>query len=106
MIIIIDYGMGNLKSVYNAFRKFDSSVTISDDPAKIHEARGLVLPGVGAFSRGMQNIRELDLVQVLEGVPERGIPLLGICLGLQLFFSTSEEHGDRKSTRLNSSHYS
>ncbi len=93
MITIIDYGMGNLKSVYNAFRLYQDDIEVSADPKRISAADGVVLPGVGAFFRGMDNIRKLGVIDTIRDVADRNVPLLGICLGLQLFFEHSEEHG-------------
>lgn len=93
MITIVDYGMGNLKSVYNAFRIYEKNVAVSSDPKQIAAADGVILPGVGAFFRGMDNIRELGLIDTIRDVAARKVPLLGICLGLQLFFEHSDEHG-------------
>ena len=93
MITIVDYGMGNLKSVYNAFRIYEKNVAVSSDPKQIAAADGVILPGVGAFFRGMDNIRELGLIDTIRDVAARKVPLLGICLGMQLFFEHSDEHG-------------
>ncbi|AGB40953.1 imidazole glycerol phosphate synthase, glutamine amidotransferase subunit [Halobacteroides halobius DSM 5150] len=93
MIKIIDYGMGNLKSVAKGFEKVGYQVEITNDPQEILAARGVVLPGVGAFSDAMNNLRELELIEPIQKVIEQGVPFLGICLGLQLLFSESEEFG-------------
>jgi glutamine amidotransferase len=92
MIVIIDYGMGNLLSVLKAFRRIDVQAKISSSPEDIKQAKKLILPGVGHFKRGMENLRELRLIDVLnKKVLEEGTPILGICLGMQLFTKHSEE---------------
>lgn len=95
MIAIIDYGMGNLASVYNAFRKVgENNVMVSSDPAVIRKADKLLLPGVGAFEDAMKNLRANRLVDpILESV-DQGKPFLGICLGFQLIFEKSYENGE------------
>jgi len=93
MIGIVDYGMGNLESVRKAFDAlgFDATwIRSADDLAACDR---VVLPGVGAFGRAMENLRQLDLVEPLRAVIEDGRPFLGICLGLQLLFESSDEYG-------------
>lgn len=91
-VVIVDYGLGNLSSVQNMFRKAGCEVEVTSDPATIRTASRLVLPGVGAFDHGMRNLAERGLVDVLnEAVLGRKIPVLGICLGLQLMSRRSEE---------------
>lgn len=92
MIAIINYGIGNLDSVLRAFRKCGADVTVSSSPAVISGARGLVLPGVGSFAEAMGHLRERGLVEVLNDcVMTRKVPVLGICLGFQMFTRHSEE---------------
>ncbi len=93
MITIIDYGMGNLRSVEKGFEKVGYQVEITSDKEKILEADGVVLPGVGAFKDAMANLQACNLVGVISEVIEEGVPFLGICLGLQLLFTESEEFG-------------
>ena len=95
MIAIIDYGMGNLASVYNAFVKTGCpDIEITSDPARVMAADKLVLPGVGAFEDAMKNLRRDGLIEpILENVA-RGKPFLGICLGYQLMFEKSYEGGE------------
>ncbi len=93
MIAIIDYGMGNLHSVSKAIEKLGYEAVVTSDPAAIREADGAVLPGVGAFGDAMANLRETGLDAVVKAYAASDKPLLGICLGMQLLFSESEEHG-------------
>jgi len=93
-LIIIDYGAGNLKNLKNAFDYLNVPVEISSESAKIAGADKLILPGVGAFGYAMQNLHQRDLVQPLIESVTAGVPLLGICLGMQLLFSASEEAPD------------
>ncbi|MBU1912177.1 MAG: imidazole glycerol phosphate synthase subunit HisH [Candidatus Omnitrophica bacterium] len=96
MIVIIDYGMGNLRSVQKAFEKFCSNVTVSSSAKDILKADKIILPGVGAFKTAMDELRKKDLVKPIKDSIEKGKPFLGICLGLQLLFSESEEGGKIK----------
>lgn len=92
MIIgIIDYGMGNLFSVEQALKKLDCTVILSDDPEILKEAEGILLPGVGAFPDAMELLNEKGLSSFIRSLPERKIPLLGICLGMQLLYEDSSE---------------
>jgi len=94
LIAIIDYGAGNLFSVRKAIEYFDIEVVISDNPEDILKAKGLVLPGVGAFGWGMKLLEEKRLCESIREAVNKGIPLLGVCLGLQLLFEESEESPD------------
>ena len=93
MIAIVDYGMGNLRSVQKAFQKVGAEAVVTEERGIIEPARAVVLPGVGAFGDAMTNLRSQGLIETLERVVEEGRPLFGICLGLQLFFEESEEMG-------------
>ncbi len=90
---VVDYGMGNRRSVEKAFEHIGASVTISSDPERLREAAGLVVPGVGAFPRGMANLRGLGLDELVRERVANGTPVLGICLGMQLAFERSTEQG-------------
>jgi glutamine amidotransferase len=92
-IVIVDYGMANLRSVQKAFEKVGTPALISDDPNRIAEADKLVLPGVGAFRDAIARLREAGFVEPIKEHIQRGKPFLGICLGLQLLFTTSYEEG-------------
>ncbi|ATY83966.1 imidazole glycerol phosphate synthase subunit HisH [Kyrpidia spormannii] len=93
MIAVIDYGMGNLHSVAKGFAKVGVEARVTSDPRAVVEADGVVLPGVGAFGDAMFNLRHLGMLDAIRRVVKEGRPLLGICLGMQLLFSESEEHG-------------
>ena len=92
-IAILDYGMGNLRSVEKALERVDADAWITSDREEAREAAGLILPGVGAFPRAMERVGELGLDELIADRLERGTPLLGICLGLQLLFERSTELG-------------
>ena len=94
MIVIVDYGLGNLQSVRNGFVAAGFDTHVSSDPGDLARASGLVLPGVGAFGQAMENLRRTGLAPMLVERVRQGVPLLGICLGLQLLFECSEEMGD------------
>jgi len=93
MIAIIDYGMGNLRSVQKGLEKVGHEAVVTSDPGKILDARAVVLPGVGAFPDCMKNLTEMGLVDTVHKVVDSGRPFLGICLGLQLLFEEGEEFG-------------
>jgi imidazole glycerol-phosphate synthase subunit HisH len=92
-IAVVDYGMGNRRSVEKAFEHIGANVTITSDHERLRAVAGLVVPGVGAFPRGMANLRELGLDELLRERLASGIPVLGICLGMQLAFERSTEQG-------------
>lgn len=91
MIAIIDYDAGNIKSVEKAVQLLGEEVTVTRDPECILNADGVILPGVGAFGDAMEKIRSYNLEEVIHQCAEKKIPFLGICLGLQLLFESSEE---------------
>lgn len=93
MIAIIDYGMGNLHSVGKALERLGCETVVTSSPEEILAADGAVLPGVGAFGDAMRNLRETGLDATVKQFAALGKPLLGICLGMQLLFDESEEHG-------------
>lgn len=96
MIAIIDYGMGNLASVNNAFLKLGYETCTTSDPEEVVNADRVVLPGVGAFADAVMNLCDRGLDKAVYEVIKRNKPLLGICLGLQLLFSESEENGTNR----------
>ena len=92
MIAIVDYGMGNLGSIHNMLNRLGAPSVITSDPCKIVSADKLILPGVGAFDQAMESLDRSGLLPVLnESVLDRKVPILGICLGMQLFSLRSEE---------------
>jgi len=93
MIAIIDYQMGNLRSVQKGFEKVGHEAVITSDPAELARASKVVLPGVGAFGDAMAELRRRDLVEPIRAVVASGKPFLGICLGLQLLFDVGYEGG-------------
>ncbi len=90
---VIDYGMGNRRSVEKALAHVGARVSVTHDHDELDACDGLVLPGVGAFPKAMRNLRELGLTELILARVEEGTPLLGICLGMQLLFDGSEELG-------------
>lgn len=92
-IAIVDYGMGNLHSVSKAVERLGYEPLVTGEREEILAADGIILPGVGAFGDAMEQLRETSLDSVMKDAAESGKPLLGICLGMQLLFSRSEEHG-------------
>lgn len=94
MLVIIDYGAGNIRSVINAFRFIGSGITVSCDPQVMRQADGLILPGVGACGYAMQKLS--PIAEVIKDQVRAGKPLLGICLGFQLLFDESHEKGVTK----------
>jgi len=92
-ICILDYGVGNLRSVEKALEHVGARASISAAPAEVRAANGLILPGVGAFPKAMQRVRERGLDELIAERREAGVPILGICLGLQLLFESTTELG-------------
>jgi len=93
VIVIVDYGMGNLRSVQKALERVGGEARVSDRPEDVARAERLVVPGVGAFGDAMRALGERGLVEPIREFVCRGRPVLGICLGLQIFFEESEETG-------------
>lgn len=94
MIAIVDYGMGNLRSVEKGFERFGFTVKVTDNPKDLKGAEKLVLPGVGSFQDAMEGLRQRNLIEPIKGWIRSGKPFLGICLGLQLLFSKGYEDGE------------
>jgi glutamine amidotransferase len=92
-IAVLDYGMGNLRSVEKALEHVGVTATITNDAGEVRSADGLILPGVGAFPRAMERVRELGLDELIAERRGEGVAILGICLGLQLLFEASTELG-------------
>lgn len=99
-VTVIDYGVGNLLSVQRGLEYCGAHVTLTSDAEQILSASRIVLPGVGAFQNGMQALEQLGLIEVIQEVANRKIPLLGICLGMQLLLTESEEFGLTKGLGL------
>jgi imidazole glycerol-phosphate synthase subunit HisH len=93
MIAIVDYGMGNLRSVEKGFLKVGVDARVVTEPRAVDDAQAVVLPGVGAFKDCMRNLREMSLMEPIIRSIQKGKPYLGICLGLQILFTESEEFG-------------
>ncbi len=93
MIAIVDYGMGNLRSVEKGFKKVGVNAKVTSSPKDVENARAVVLPGVGAFKDCIRNLTDLSLTDAIAKAIQKGKPYLGICLGLQVLFSESEEFG-------------
>jgi glutamine amidotransferase len=100
MIVIVDYGVGNLRSVQKSLERVGAAAVVRSDPAALDGARGIVLPGVGAFGDGMEHLRARGFVEPLLRQVAGGKPLLGICLGMQLLFEGSEEMGSHQGLGL------
>jgi glutamine amidotransferase len=92
-VVVIDYGVGNLLSVQRGLEHCGAKVTLTSDPEKVLAAKRVVLPGVGAFGNAMEALHSLDLVEAIRELANKKIPLLGICLGMQLLLEESEEFG-------------
>ena len=93
MIAVVDYGMGNRRSVEKALEHVGARTVVSSDPVTLRQAAGLVVPGVGAFPAGMANLRDRGLDELVRERAGAGVPVLGICLGMQLLFDGSDELG-------------
>ena len=100
MIGIVDYNMGNLASVQNAFAKLGAKTVVESNPTKFKEYDKLILPGVGAFGDAMEHLKERGMIDPLKEYAESKKPMLGICLGMQLLFESSEEFGTHEGLGL------
>lgn len=100
MVVIIDYGMGNLKNAYNALKYLNIPSKISKDTNEIKNADKLILPGVGSFKEAMKNLNNLGLYELIREKANAGTPLLGICLGMQMLFEKGYENGESKGLNL------
>lgn len=96
MIVIIDYNVGNLKSVQGAFSRIGLETVVTRDHELIKQAQAIVLPGVGTFPVAMENLKKYDLIDILNDRKEVGIPILGICLGMQILFEKGYEVKETK----------
>ncbi len=100
MIALIDYGISNLRSVQKAFEHLNTEVTLVETPDRLTQAERLILPGVGAFPAGMLGLRKRGLIEPIKQAARAGKPLIGICLGMQLLFETSDEMGETEGLGL------
>lgn len=100
MIVVIDSGVANLRSVQNALHHLGTHSKIAHTPADLDDAHRIILPGVGAFAAGMEQLRARGFVEPIREKVAQGIPLLGICLGMQLIFEGSEEMGNHEGLGL------
>jgi glutamine amidotransferase len=100
LIGIVDYNMGNLASVINAFEILGADIAVESDPSKLNEYDKLILPGVGAFGDAMEHLKENGMDKAVKEYANSGKPLLGICLGMQLLFESSEEFGSSQGLGL------
>ena len=96
MVVIIDYNVGNVKSVLNACRRIGIDAIISRNINEINNASGIILPGVGSFPIAMENLKKYNLIDILNEKKENGIPILGICLGMQILFERGFEISETK----------
>ena len=106
MIAIVDYNMGNLASVQNAFATLGKETQIENDPKKFQQYDKLILPGVGAFGDAMDHLYERGMVDAIKKFADSNKPMLGICLGMQLLFESSEEFGKHEGLGLIKGHVS
>ncbi len=104
MIAIVDYNMGNLASVQNAFAKLGEETVVESDPSKFKDYDKLILPGVGAFGDAMEHLRERNMIEALKEYAASGKYMIGICLGMQLLFESSEEFGEHEGLGLIKGH--
>jgi len=100
MIAIIDYGVGNLRSVEKAFQAIGADAVLTMNIDQILNAKAVVLPGVGAFEDGMENLRDNKLIEVVKTVIKRGTPFLGICLGMQMLLEFGDESNEAIATKM------
>lgn len=94
MIVIVDYGVGNIRNVERAFTKLNMEVIVTREIEKIDQASAIILPGVGAFRDAINNLKKYDLVECLRRNAEKGTWIIGICLGMQLLYDKSYEDGE------------
>lgn len=100
MIAIVDYGVGNIFSLYSSFKYIGAEVVLTSDPAEIKKADKIILPGVGAFADAAKKLRDSGLADVVVEEVKNGKPLLGICLGMQMLFERSFEYGEHEGLGL------
>lgn len=99
-IAIIDYEMGNLKSIYKCLKYLNTDAIITDNPRIINDADGVIFPGVGAFRDAMKRLNEKNLIEIIHQITSEGKPIFGICLGLQLLLTRSFEMGETEGLNI------
>jgi glutamine amidotransferase len=99
-IAVVDYNLGNVRSILGAFDNKDARVQLTNDRNEILDSDGVVLPGVGAFKHGMESLEKYDLIEIIKKYIDTGKPFMGICLGMQMLFNESEEYGCTKGLSL------
>ena len=99
-IAVVDYDLGNVRSILSAFDNKGAQVQLTNDRNEILESDGVVLPGVGAFKHGMESLEKYGLVEIIKEYIDTGKPFMGICLGMQMLFNESEEYGHTKGLSL------
>lgn len=99
-VAILNYGIGNVKSIANALVQIEADVVLTADRQEILNADCMILPGVGAFGKGMQNLREKGLIEIIHEFVDTGKPFLGICLGMQMLLDSSDEFGNYEGLHL------
>lgn len=104
MIAVVDYGMGNIASIIHSLQRMNYAYEITSNPERLRHAKGLILPGVGAFGDAMRELEMRGLAPVIKEEAMNGKPLLGICLGMQLLFTSSDEYGYHQGLNLLSGH--
>ena len=99
-VAILDYGMGNLRSVYKALEHVEAAPALTSDHSRVREAEAIVLPGVGAMPKAMEQVRALGLDELLSERVGAGVPVIGLCMGMQLLFESTTEHGGAEGVGL------
>lgn len=99
-IIILDYGIGNTLSIKNAFKFLGYETIITNKKSELLNAKAVIFPGVGAFGHGMSKLKEFGLDEQIKNIFKKGVPILGICLGMQLFFERSNEFGNHQGLKI------
>ena len=99
-IVVVEYGLGNIKSIMNALNFYKCDVMLSNETSVILGADGLILPGVGSFAQGMENLKKYGLIETIKAYAKSGKPLLGICLGMQLLLESGQEFGNHEGLGL------
>lgn len=99
-VVILDYGIGNVRSIYNAMKKVNANPVLTNKPELIRDADAVILPGVGAFAKGMENLKLHHLIEPIHEFTHSGKPFMGICLGMQMLLEESNEFGTTRGLGL------